>query len=299
MSLQHTAHYNDLSPKLRKELEAKVLGFGKLVRYKFDISNPNPDPTFHNGKVLWPHLYTLDPAVFNINDPYEDREGKQRSKRIALIDRVDEKGLPDKFRKIRVYDRQKGILALQLDNPEDFDTAIFLEIHPKLSGGRFADPTKRQVVSRIDEQAAATSAREVRSAKSKALRAAEELSDKGVIDFADAMLWDSSQDLPVLRNMVEEQAETTPEFFNDLIAGKRVEYQAAVKQALNKQIIAFDPAEYKMYWMGNRQTIVLLPAAGEKNEVEKFAEYLENGGEKAATIYKKIKSLIEGKAVVA
>ena len=32
MSLQHTAHYNDLSPKLRKELEAKVLGFGKLVR---------------------------------------------------------------------------------------------------------------------------------------------------------------------------------------------------------------------------------------------------------------------------
>ena len=42
MLLQQTAHYNDLSPQLRKELEEKIASFGKQVRYKFDISNPNP-----------------------------------------------------------------------------------------------------------------------------------------------------------------------------------------------------------------------------------------------------------------
>ncbi len=297
MLLQHTAHYNDLSPQLRKELEEKIAGFGKTVRYKFDISNPNPDPTFHNGKIIWPHLYTLDPTVFNINDPYEKREGHQRSKRIALIDQLDEKGVPNKFKKIRVYDRQRGELVLQLDNPDDEAMAMLIELHPKLSGGMFADTTKRQMITRVDEQAAATIERAARSARSKARAAAEGLSDKGVIDFADAMLWDSAQQPIVLRNQIEELAETNPEFFNDLVSGKSVEYQAAVKQALNKKIIAFDPAEYKFTWTGNMQTIHIMNNVSGKNEVEQFAEYLQAGGEKAETIYKKIKSLIEGKAV--
>lgn len=299
MLLQKTAHFNDLSPKLRKELEKKIEGFGKQVRYKFDISNPNPDPTFHNGKIIWPHLYTLDPTVFNINDPYEDRENHQRSKRIALIDGLDEKGVPNKFKKVRIYDRQRGVLTLQLDNPEDEAMAMLLELHPKLTGGMFVDKTKRQIITRIDEAAAATIDRAARSARSKARAAAEALSDKGVIDFADAMLWDSAQDPIVLRNMIEELAETTPEFFNDLVDGKSVEYQAAVKQALNKGIIAFDPAEYKFTWTGNRQTIHIMNNVSGKNEIQQMASWLESGGEKADTVYKKIKSLIEGKGVVA
>lgn len=299
MLLQQTAHYNDLSPDLRKKLEEKIQSFGKQVRYKFDISNPNPDPTFHNGKIIWPHLYTLDPAVFNINDPYEKREGKQRSKRIALIDQVDDKGVPNKFKKVRIYDRQRGELVLQLENPEDEAMAMLLELHPKLNGGMFMDKTKRQVITRVDEQAAATIERAARSARSKARAAAEALTDKGVIDFADAMLWDSAQELIVLRNQIEELAETNPEFFNDLVSGKQVEYQSAVKQALNKNIIAFDPAEYKFTWTGNRQTIHMMNNVSGKNEVEQMAEWLQSGGEKADSIYKKIKSLIEGKEVVA
>src|SRR5690242_12881790 len=64
MLLQQVAHFNDLSPKLRETLENKVRGFGKQVRYKFDISHQNPDPTFHNGKILYPNIYTLDPTVW-------------------------------------------------------------------------------------------------------------------------------------------------------------------------------------------------------------------------------------------
>ena len=36
--------WNDLSPKLIEKLEAQINSFGKSVRFKFDIANPDPDP---------------------------------------------------------------------------------------------------------------------------------------------------------------------------------------------------------------------------------------------------------------
>ena len=80
MKLEAVAHYNNLSPKLRKELEEKIKGFGKAVRYKFDISKHNPDPDKYNGEVVWPNTYTLDPCVWNIVDPYET-DVKAKSKK--------------------------------------------------------------------------------------------------------------------------------------------------------------------------------------------------------------------------
>lgn len=299
MFLEPAGNYNNISKKLRDELQKKVEGFGKIVRYRFDISNPNPDPTFHNGKILWPHLYTLDPAVFNIIDNYEDQSGVSKSKRIGLVEGLDDKGFPNRFRKVKIWDRQKGVLTLELEKPEDFDYAMFLEMHPKLTGGKFADASKRQIITRIDEQAAATDARQARAARSKARKVAEEMSDKGVIEFADAMMWDSSQDKIVLRNQIEELAETNPEFFNDLVEGKSMEHRALVQQALNKKIISFDPADNSMRYTSNRQTIAVLGTASDKNEVEKMADWLMGGGKKEEEVHKKLKSLVEGKAVEA
>jgi len=37
----------------------------------------------------------------------------------------------------------------------------------------------------------------------------------------------------------------------------------------------------------------MLSPAGDRNEVDKFSEFLQTGGEKADTIYKKIKDLIK------
>jgi hypothetical protein len=293
MLLQQVAHYNDLSDKLRKELEDKIRSFGKTVRYKFDISNPNPDPTHHNGRIIWPNLYTLDPSVFNITDPYETREKTSKSKRIAIIDGVDEKGIPNRFRKIRIHARKSGILALNVENEEEFAIAMFLELHPKLTGGRFADKNKKQVVFRIDEQSAAKEQREFRSAKLKALNVAQQMSDSERITFADAMMWDSSDDPVILGNKIEELAETDPKFFNDLVEGKTVEYRAVVQQALNKKLIEFDPAEWKFIWSSNKQPITVLSPAGDKTHVEKMAEWLQIGGEKSNEVYKKIKSLIK------
>ncbi len=302
MLLQTYGNVNDISPKLRKELEAKVASFGKKVRYKFDIGNVNPDPDKVNGAVLWPNNYTLDPTVFNIVDPYEDREGKSKSKRIGMVDPdagTDDRGNPKRYKKIKVSGREKGILQLELEDiPEHHDMAMFMELNPKLVGGQFQDKTKHAMVTRIDEMALATKEKTDRTARKSAMDAAEAMSDKEIVNFADAMQWDSTEDILVLRNKVEEHAEKFPVDFNDLAGTKKMEYQSLVKQALDKGVIAYDPAGNKMSW-SNGQAITVLNKVDNQTYIEQFAEFLIIGGTSAQEAYKKIKSLTKGKEVTA
>jgi len=294
MNLQHAGRYNDLSKQFRDELENKVKGFGKTVRYKFDIANPNPDPQKTNGEFVYPTIYSLQPAVFTVRDPYENRENKQKTKEICLTDGLfTDTNNPSRFGKVKIHATQRGIYELDLEkNAEHFEIAMYLELHPKLKGGQFADDKQRQVVSRIDEKQAAATERLERIARKKATDLAAEMTDEQINQFALAMLWDETDEMEVLRNKVELAAETTPDLFNDLMEGKKVEYQAAVKKALNKKIIAFDPAEYKFTWTGNKQPIVILNNISGKGENEQLAEWLESG-DKGKEVYNKIKELIK------
>jgi hypothetical protein len=293
MSLEQTAHYNALSPKLREEIAEKLRSYGNRVRYKFNLSRPNPDPSKYNGEIVYPNSYTLDPCVFDILDNYEDKS-KPRSKKIALIDGVDEKGVPNRFKKVKILAIQRGILDLELtEGSEDWYKAMYLELHPKLENGQFQDKNKVSVFSRIDEIKSADNAKRERTARLKALNIAQDMTNKQIVSFADAMMWDSTENIVILRNKVEELADTNPEFFNDLVAGKSLEYRATIKQAVDRKVIDFDYGEYKFVWSGNKQIIAVLSPAGEKNEIEKLADFLQAGGEKADTVYKKIKELLK------
>lgn len=301
MSLENFAHYNDLSPKLRQELEDKVASFGKSVRYKFDIAKPNPDPTKYNGEIVYPNMYTLDPTKFTIQDPYEDRPGKSKSKNIALVDDkfLNDKGVPERFLKVRVSASQKSILKLEVgEKMEHKYMAMLLELHPKLSGGKFSDKNSFQVIKRIDEKVAANTERTERTAKVKALNVALKMSDEQLINFADAMGWDSAEDVEILRNQAEGLAESNPVYFNDMVEGKSLEFLSVIKQATDRGFISFDPAEYKYVWTGNQQAIAILSPTGEKPENEKFAEWFQVGGGKADKTFKKLKSLLKGEEKV-
>lgn len=292
MSLNQVAHYNALSAGLRAELEKKIKSFGARVRYRFKIEKPNPEPTKHDGEFIFPSSYTLDPTQFSIIDTFE-KEGTNRSKLIAMVAGLDEKGLPNKFTKLRIRGIQGGILDLDLsEGHPDIEMAMYLELHPKLENGMFQNKTLIPVVKRIDEVGDAAIKVENRKAKLKALNAALDMDDKKIVQFADAMQWDSTMDVKVLRNKTEELAETNPEFFNDLVSGKSLEYKATVKQALDRKIIDFDPAEYKIKWSGNQQTIAMLAPNGEGTHIDKFSEWLMVSGDKANEAYKKIKELL-------
>jgi hypothetical protein len=300
MSLENFAHYNDISPKLRLELEKKVESFGRRVRYRFDIAKTNPDPEKYNGEYVYPNMYTLDPTKFTIQDPYEDREDKSKTKNIGLVDDlfINENGIPDRFKKVKVAGSDKAILTLNLeDSREDFYVAMFLEMHPKNKTGKFTSRTLHPVFSRIDETAAAKGARTERSERLKALNVAQAMSDSELVDFADAMQWDSSEDYEVLRNKVEELADNSPIYFNDLVASKAIAYQSLIKQAINKDLISFNYGDYKFVWTGNQQTITVLSPTGSQNEVQKLSEWMQTSGNKGDDLYKKLKSLVRGEKI--
>ena len=297
MSLENFAHFNDLSPKLREELEKKVESFGKSVRYKFDIARPNPDPEKYNGDTVYPNMYTLDPTKFTIQDTYEDRSSKSKTKNIGLVDDgfINDKGLPERFKKIKISGSEKASLKLNVaDNRDHFYMAMILEMHPKLKGGKFADKNLHPMISRIDENAAAREQRTERSERLKALNVAQAMSDAELIDFADAMQWDSSENLEILRNKIEELADSNPVYFNDLVQSKAIEYQSLIKQAMNKDLISFEHGEYKFVWSGNQQTITNLSPTGKSNEIEKLSEWMQTSGIKGDDFYKKLKSLVKG-----
>ena len=202
------------------------------------------------------------------------------------------------FTKIRVSAKQRGILRLELENPDDFAMAMIIEMHPKLSGGDFQDKEKHAVINRVDEVADAEVAIQKRSAIRKAMNAIEDMSYADLKVFADAIGFDSTQSESVLRNLTEELAESDADYFNDLISGKAVEIQALVKQAINKEIITYEPVEGKFTWTGNKQTITVLSPIGTKNEIEKLAEWLQVGGNAATEIHKKLKGLVTDKKPV-
>lgn len=285
---QGTVKYNNISDKLRAELKTTIEGFGKTAKYKFKISHPNPDKTLHSGKKeVWPAIYTLKPTVFTIVDPYDNQR-----KTIALYDGLDADNRP-KFKKIRVTSAAEGNYALDMTNPDHQEIACVLELHPRLVDGKFKDKNKMQMIVRIDEKKLAGEKRTERSERVKALNKAQEMSEKQIVEFADAMLWDSAEDISILKDRIEEMAETTPKIFNDLMEGKSVEYRAIIKKALDKQVIGFNPAEWKFIWSASQETLTVLQQIDGTNEVEQLAEFLMTGGDKADKIYTRIKSSLK------
>lgn len=288
MLLEPIGDFNNLSEQLRKELTEKVKSFGKRVRYKFNISNPNPDPSKYNGDVIWPNVYSLDPTVFTI----KDYDGKV--KKVALVEQEiqnDRGGKEYRFRKVKVKAGARGILELNLeDNQDDVYTSMLLELHPKLTGGKFLDKQKQQVFSRVDEKAAATEQRSQRSIRKLAMDTAEKMSDEEVVEFADGMTWDSTEELSVLRNKIEDLAEHSPELFNDKVNDKKIKYQAAIKRALDRKIWQYDPIGGKLTWESTGQVIIVIPS-NDGIPYDGLATWFMTAGGNADKAYNKLISL--------
>lgn len=302
--LEHEQDYNDLSPELRKQLEARVNSFPRYVRYKFNLGRKNPDPEKYNGETVYQSLYNLDPIQWKITDKLEDRPGKQKLKNIGVVTEAkkDDRGNPAyKFARVKVKDTDKGILLFDMEKEEDKTVVASLELHPKNGKGLFPNPQMVSMFSRVDEGQLAAEKRAERSARKKALDAVEEMSDKDIMDFADAMATDefaSTQDLLILKNKIEEYAETFPVLFNDLVSSEKTKYRAIIKKGIDNKILTHNPSEGSISWTSTGQQIIALGAGGgEKTDVERFADWCAESGAKGDAAFKKLKSLIEKPAV--
>lgn len=299
MLIDNIGANNDFTPQLRKELEDKVrelAGSNGTIKFQFDISNPNPDPQKQGGAMIWPWIYTLTPKTFNVIDPYEKRDNKQASKKVVLIEALDENNKVTRVRPVRLKQSEKGVLTLHVgdDSKEDFDIAIYLLLHPRNRNGKFSAKSQHQVFELIDEKAVAKERTILRSEKVKALVAVEKMSVADLRQFADAMAWEE-RDVDIIRDMAQAIAEADSKMFLSLVDenNKTIEYKATIKKATDKNIIYFDNSAYSYIYTDTRQPLLAIELSGEENPVDKLAFWFINGGDKAEAAYKKLKASIK------
>jgi bacterioferritin (cytochrome b1) len=292
MLLSAIGKINAISDKLRGEIEAKVLSFGDSVRYQFDISKDNPDPEKKDGKVVWPHVYTLQPRTFVITDPHLPK-GAQNAVKIGLVTKLDEKGENVKiWGKIQVSGQNRGIFEIDLTSAEGIATAMYLELHPKIKNGMFSKEGYK-VFYRIDEKNLATEQRAERSLRKKAMDIAEKMSDADAKMFADAMTW-GENDIDIIRNMIEDMAENEPKYFLEMHQddATAILYQGTVQRAKDKGKILYDNVNNSYNWE-NGKVITMLAPESTRSDIEQMALWLQTGGEQAQKAFEKIKILIK------
>jgi hypothetical protein len=299
--LEQAKPYNEFTPEFRAKLEEHVRGFGRRVRYRFHIENNNPDPQKYNGPIVWPALWTLGPTVFRITDTHENRKGESRSKQVALVEGVDEKGVPNRFKKVRVAARHQGILDFTLidndgnENFEEFQMVMFLELHPKNKNGLFPSSTEvTGVFERIDIKAAAVESRKARKLKDDAKEFVSAMTDEEARHYAAAMGMDETEDIEVLRDRLEGTAESDPQMLLAMKEdGAKVAAMSLVKRAIDQTVIGVNPVDGDVTWANTGNLIVKLgPNIGIKPDIDRLADWLIGSDKKAEAANKKLASLV-------
>lgn len=281
--------YNNLSEQLRKDIEDKAAEAGRYIKYRFAIARKNPDPERRpENDYLYPQRWSLSPVTFDIIDPYD-----KKRKRIGLVTRLKEYGNPDDgFRRVYIEEAWKGIFILDMNDKDDRDTFAYLELHPKLEGGKLRDMNMPPIFSRIDEVKQAKKSLGARENRANAMFAASQMTNNEIQDFACAMGWDEHQEIEIIRDKVLEIADKDDNFFKNFINNKSIEYRAVIKRAIDNNIIAFQPVESKFIWVTNGQTIAVLERCEGNQVLERMSDWIQvskNGHE----VYNKLKALLK------
>jgi hypothetical protein len=287
--------FNNLSDKLRAELEERAKAAGNRIRYRFNISHPNPDPEKFNGPIVWPSCYTLTPKRFFI----QDRDSKR--KEIMMVDEIDEKGKPIVTRKVQCLERMAGEFWLDLSIQEDLDTFAFIELHPKTKTGLFPDKNIADAnypVYRIEELKEAKLNRAGRNKKFDAIYVAKNYKLSEVKDFACAMGWEEGEEEDILRDRVEALADADPAFFIGFIDEDSIPYRATVKRAIGSRLWEYLPDESRVIWSSNKEPVCpvkrgLSDEGALLKEISIWLQTSKNGEE----IYKRVRTMLKPEPV--
>jgi hypothetical protein len=185
-------------------------------------------------------------------------------------------------------------LKLDLTDSATHDTFGYLEMHPDMENGMFADKNKvRFPIRRVDKVQDAQKSYGTREKRITAASVAMNYTQAEARDFAAAIGWDENEDLTVLKENILQMAEEQTDDFTK-IAESNIVYKSTIKRAITKQVIEFVPMENKFVWASNKQTVAVLERTdgSPRDTVERLCEWLEttkNGEE----IYNRMSALLK------
>lgn len=256
--MKKTELYNQLSDKL---IKSTMLKPGQTVTYRLHGIQKNPlDPS----RLAIPAAKNVPPV-----DTIYDEEQEQFVD-IAAVRAVDGQG-NHTFHEIFFYSNMAGHIILTGGRSVDQEIHSYLSLCDYNASKPNRDTTKEPIFELVDEAATAEVASRTRNIRREALNAAADLSPEDVKTYAAALGHDDTKPVGVLRNTLEEMADTDPKSFLDLINNKQAVVTATVNRAMKKGVIVFNQEQSRFEWP-NKEVILVVARTG-NDAIDEFVSF--------------------------
>lgn len=251
MSIIQYQEFNSFS---KQTIEKYRLKKGETAMFR--LIGIKPDP--HNpGTLLIPSSKGIHTQmrVFDV----VDKNGKQETEEVdmMMIDRMEIGGKP-KLKQVKFQRKTGGMIILSGDRPGDSDTYFYLMMSDERADKEGRNTTVVPVYEYIDTREKARERKQTRERKYEAMKIAKDLNDENVIEFGQAMAWDE-KDPVILRDMIENFAETDPEDFLNRNADRNKDIRATIKKALDARVLVYDRSSWRFIMKADGSTVYAHP----------------------------------------
>jgi hypothetical protein len=257
--MRKTNLYNGVSESLVKKTMLKP---GEQVVYRLYNMQKNP---MNPEKIAIPSAKNVPPV-----DTIWDEE-KSEYVDIACIKSVDAQGNHN-FQEIFFYGNMAGHLILQGGRAFDQEIHTYLTLCDYNASKPNRDTTKEIIFERVDEEVKAEKESRTRNIRREALNAAADLTPEEVKDYAAALGKDDSKPVKVLRNELEEMADSQPEDFMSLINNKQAVMKATINRALKKNALVFNEEQSRFEWP-NKEAILTVARTTGSDAIEELISF--------------------------
>jgi len=236
-------------------------------------------------RLLGVNINPKDPSKTKVpcsqNVPVRDRiwdSNKNEFVDIAMIASIDSNG--PQYRTLWFEQQNMGTIVLQGGAVRDAEAYEFMELCNYNASNPNRDDSINALFFRVDPKQAAEKTRKERTTKRQALNLAAEMGAADIRNFVAMMGWDEKQELVVLRDKVEEYAESHPDEFVRRSKNKQNAIFALISRAKTARVITFDTQSNTWKWVDSGEQICTV-ARGTKREESLVAHLVESehGGE--------------------
>lgn len=235
---------------------------GEQVVYRLYNMQKNP---MNPEKIAIPSAKNVPP----VDTIWDEEKGEYVD--IACIKSVDAQGNHN-FQEIFFYGNMAGHLILQGGRAFDQEIHTYLTLCDYNASKPNRDTTKEVIFERVDEEVKAEKESRTRNIRREALNAAADLTPEEVKDYAAALGKDDSKPVKVLRNELEEMADSQPEDFMSLINNKQAVMKATINRALKKNFLVFNEEQSRFEWP-NKEAILTVARTTGSDAIEELISF--------------------------
>lgn len=273
---------NDVS----EELKPKKLQKGEVIIYQMLNGHVNP---IKEERATRPYIFPFAseiPSTDRIYDPH-----KKDYVDIALVESFDkEKNVIP--RKIKVFGTTGGKFSCSAGIIADEEQYEYLEMTNYNKSNPNRDESVEPLFERVDVIGTSKANRKKRNDLLEALKYAQALTDGEAKEFAASVGWNETDPIDIIRDRIEDFAQTKPSEFIKTVEAKDREIKAVIKRGIDAGVINYDTQQHKITIASNNNTLIKMDRVEGVDYLTQAADYVmhNKNGDK---VFQTIKRLLQ------